>query len=354
MGKTKTLTQLAVLIFLVSAMGYMSVALIALVKSTHLFTNTSVAFHTTEIEKSQPIPEGKYEVYQKGNLIKKFLTYEEAKAYALQYDHTFVKEKGTIRWLWDNYPQYNVFVKSDDYVEFSTFLEALNYAKKQDRAFVYYRKNNSLVWSTADTAKDAFMIKNVPLILQYPELPRGCEVTSLAMLLNYHGIRADKMKLADEVKKDPTQYEVKSGRIHFGNPNTGFVGEMKSLNTQGLGVYHAPIKELLDQYTNNEGFDLTGVAFSDLEYYISSGLPVWVITNVTFAELPKSSFVTWQTPTGKIDITTKEHSVVITGYDKNHVYINDPLYSNENRSVPKADFIKAWEQMGKQAVIVMP
>ena len=37
----------------------------------------------------------------------------------------------------------------------------------------------------------------VPLILQNPELPNGCEITSLCMLLRYLGFDADKCLLAD-------------------------------------------------------------------------------------------------------------------------------------------------------------
>ena len=37
----------------------------------------------------------------------------------------------------------------------------------------------------------------VPRILQNPELPNGCEITSLCMLLRYLGFDADKCILAD-------------------------------------------------------------------------------------------------------------------------------------------------------------
>ena len=47
--------------------------------------------------------------------------------------------------------------------------------------------------------KEAAMIEDVPFIKQLPELPRGCEVTSLAMLLQYKGVQVDKMQLASEI-----------------------------------------------------------------------------------------------------------------------------------------------------------
>ncbi|MDA6082859.1 C39 family peptidase, partial [Escherichia coli] len=62
---------------------------------------------------------------------------------------------------------------------------------------------------------------DAPHIRQMPELPRGCEVTSLAMLLESQGVNAPKMTLAKEVRKVP----FKLNGLH-GNPYDGFVGNM--------------------------------------------------------------------------------------------------------------------------------
>ncbi len=157
-----------------------------------------------------------------------------------------------------------------------------------------------------------------PHILQYPELPRGCEVTSLAMLLSYYDYDVDKMKLAEEVKKDPTPYTVKNGKIHFGNPYDGFVGDMYSLTTPGLGVYHGPLVELANQYVkeHHEVVDLTGDSFYKVLEALNNGQPVQVIINAKYKKLPDSAFKTRQTPSGPIDITMSEHSVLVTGYDE--------------------------------------
>ena len=43
----------------------------------------------------------------------------------------------------------------------------------------------------------------VPLIMQEPELMRGCEVTSLAMILQYNHINVDKMELSKNINHVP-------------------------------------------------------------------------------------------------------------------------------------------------------
>ncbi|WNB92667.1 C39 family peptidase [Bacillus sp. NEB1478] len=196
------------------------------------------------------------------------------------------------------------------------------------------------------------LIKNVPLIMQMPELDRGCEVTSLAMLLQYAKVDVDKMELAKKIKKLDTPYEHKNGVYYYGNPNDGFVGDIYTFDKMGYGVYHKPIASLGEKYLPDRIKDISGQSFKDVLRNIEKGKPVWIITNATFKKLPENEFRTWNTPSGKVQITWKEHSVVITGFDEENVYINDPLVNKPNRKLPKDAFQKAWEQMGSQAITI--
>ncbi|KAB3531166.1 hypothetical protein F8153_05720 [Alkaliphilus serpentinus] len=194
----------------------------------------------------------------------------------------------------------------------------------------------------------------VPLIQQYPQLPRGCEVTSLAMLLQYAGIDVDKMTLAREILKDPTPFKRINGKTYFGNPNDGFVGDMYSLKNPGYGVYHGPILKLLEEYMPGQTVNLTGRSFGDLLYFVNKEIPVWVITNTRYKELENNQFQVWETPTGPVKITYRQHAVIITGYDEKYIYINDPLYNGANRKINRSNFEAAWIQMGQQAVSYIP
>lgn len=198
------------------------------------------------------------------------------------------------------------------------------------------------------------VLLDAPLIWQMPELPRGCEVTSLAMLLQYKSIQVDKLTLAREVKKNPAEYQLQNGKIYFGDPNEGFVGNMYTYTQPGLGVYHKPIAELAEKYLPGKIADLSGADFEELKIHLSDDRPVWVITNTEYKKLEDSFFQTWYTPNGPVKITTKEHSVLITGYDKNSIYFNDPLTGEKNKKAPIKDFVEAWVQMGRQAITYLP
>ena len=164
------------------------------------------------------------------------------------------------------------------------------------------------------------MIENVPFIKQLPELPRGCEVTSLAMLLQYKGVQVDKMQLASEIHRVPFEQDGLRG-----NPYEGFVGNIYTKAEPGYGVYNKPIFNLAEKYVSEKVINLTDRDVNDLYKVISSGSPVWVIINTTFKPLAESRFETWNTSSGEVKITYFEHSVVVVGYDQNFVYVNDPL-----------------------------
>lgn len=189
------------------------------------------------------------------------------------------------------------------------------------------------------------ILSNVPLIQQLPELDRGCEVTSLAMMLQYAGITVDKMKLANEIKK----VDFMNDGVR-GNPNEGFVGNIYTFSESGYGVYHGPLFQLAKKYLPNKAVDLTGKGIEEMYKSVKAGQPVVMITNATFAPLDEDEFTTWETNSGDVSITYNEHCVVLIGYDKEFVYIRDPLSDSLDVKVPRESFEKAWIQMGSQAI----
>jgi len=191
---------------------------------------------------------------------------------------------------------------------------------------------------------------NVPLVCQLPELKNGCEVTSLTMLLQWAGIKVDKMTLASEVKKDPTPYSNSGGVIHWGNPNVGFVGDITGKSI-GFAVYHGPILDLALRY--HKAVNLTGQSFDQVLTHVAAGSPVWVITTFSFEFVPESQWQTVISPEGAYRMTFNEHSVVLTGFDAENVYINDPYANIKDRKLNRANFLAGWQQFGNQAIVLV-
>ena len=322
---------------------------------TKITTQSNIENDQEEVKKNKLIIDsykGEFQVYQNDKLINSFFDYKEAVAYASKYENASIKRyKGNV-WLWDNTPQYNVYLdNSEKFKPFHSFADAVAFAKKNKYADIYYIKNSEFIWNNHEILQNK-IIENVPHIRQLPELKRGCEVTSLAMLLNYKGVKVDKLTLAEEIKKDTTPYNEINGKVYYGNPNNGFVGNMNDLSERGLGVYHLPIFALGVSRQGNDVLDLTGCEFEDLYYFINKNSPVWIITNSQYRELPQKNFQTWQTPDGEVKITYAEHSVLIVGYDEKYIYINDPLAQSGYVKKEKSNFIKAWKQMGRQAITI--
>lgn len=188
---------------------------------------------------------------------------------------------------------------------------------------------------------------DVPLLNQLdpPALLLGCEVTSLAMILQHNGVMVTKNELADRLPVVPIYYE--NGLQ--GNPNEGFVGDVTG-SDYGFCVYHGPIAALACAYIPSERVeDISGLDFDSVIAALDQGYPVWVVTTTTF--LPDEALEEWQTPTGPVNISYIMHSVVVVGYDAESLYINNP-YGQKDQKIDRQNFILAWEQMGKQAIYI--
>ena len=168
---------------------------------------------------------------------------------------------------------------------------------------------------------------DVPLENQMPDLPNGCEVTSLSMLMNYYGIKVNKNELAENIQH--VDFFTDGGKYR-GNPNQGFVGHMSIANA-GWCVYNGPLYNVARKYTTHIE-NITGSDFLSLLKLVSNGHPVLIITTTTFNRV--NDMQTWDTNTGKVNVTPSSHACVITGYSKPKkvVYVNNP-YGYKNQPV---------------------
>lgn len=205
--------------------------------------------------------------------------------------------------------------------------------------------------SFLDTRDRGGIVLDAPTIAQNPDLQRGCEVTSLSMLLAYLGKPADKLALATEVEKVPFY----AGGDLRGNPNDGFVGDIYTFAKPGYGVYHAPVARLAEHHVPGHVDDISGSTIEDVFARLDQRQPVWVVVNALFRELDASDFETWHTTSGDIRITMQEHSVLVVGWDAQNVFVNDPLDpETKAKPLPREPFRAAWEQMGHQAIAIRP
>ena len=155
---------------------------------------------------------------------------------------------------------------------------------------------------------------DVPLISQRPELPNGCEITAVTMMINYAGNPVDKMTLAREMPRSS-------------NPNYGYIGN--PWDNTGITIFPPALMGLVSKYTpSHTAQDLTGYNFDTIKYQLSIGHPV----------------VTWNTMHG-----FPYHALTITGYDTERVYYND-CWTNEKTSATISQFVSNWNTQNRRAI----
>lgn len=183
---------------------------------------------------------------------------------------------------------------------------------------------------------------DVKWIPQNPELPTGCEITSLTTVLQYYGYSVSKTTMA-------SQYLDKGWGSFFET----FIGDPFSEN--GYGCMSKPIVNAANKYFTGNNINayaqnVSGSEFTDLLGYVAGGDPV-VIWNTMYMEKPYIS-ESWYYNGEMISWVAPEHCVVLIGYDtdKGKVYVSDPLEGIVTRDMNL--FSEYYEAVYSQAVVI--
>ena len=193
----------------------------------------------------------------------------------------------------------------------------------------------------ADAGRSAY-IDNFPCLNQNPDLPTGCEVTSLTMVLNHLGYPADKNDLA-------ANYLTKE-EFPYANPYSQFVGD--PTDEHSFGCYAPVITECAIKY----GANATNISYSSIDTicsYVEQGQPVIIWATMYMVPTSYGSTI-WTDANGEtVSWRGSEHCLVMVGFDAaaNEVYLADPLTGNVTTYM-FSRFYTRWIEQDCQAVLV--
>ncbi len=199
------------------------------------------------------------------------------------------------------------------------------------------------------------ILLQVPQVLQKPELPNGCEITSLCELIRYLGYPADKCDLADHyLPRSECWYGADPDRVYMGDPHLDEDGNPCT----GYYCFAGPIVQAADRYCGDHGIpyrgaDLTGAAEEDLTGMLDKGTPFLFWASLHFEDIQYDPCGSYPLPGGRTHrVFHQLHCMVCKGYDESYFYIADPLDYNEK--VPRRQFMKIYRQLGSRAAALLP
>ena len=161
-------------------------------------------------------------------------------------------------------------------------------------------------------------VKNIS---QLPELPTGCEITSLTIALNYLGFSLDKEYMAANYLDKIEPFKGSFDEYFIGSPWDAF-----SWGCYSTVITRSAQNFLRDQNSSLHAYNLTGSSLETLCGEVAAGNPiiVWGSQNVNDASVSKPILLDDGTTTYWY---TNEHCMVLIGYDlvKSTVTVCDPL-----------------------------
>ena len=196
--------------------------------------------------------------------------------------------------------------------------------------------------------------REVTLQLQEPQLPNGCEVTSLAMVLGWAGYPVDKLELYEGYLPRQDFTETPEGWTVGGNPEDVYVGDAAS-KLGGWYCFEGPIVEAGNAYLQAQGSGwavraVSGLSQRQFNGYLEDGVPLvaWVTLDYT---APVDSLRSWYLADGSLyQPLSNLHCVVVVEHGEDGYLTADPLEGWQ--WVEESTFWDIFDAMGRRAVIV--
>ncbi len=192
------------------------------------------------------------------------------------------------------------------------------------------------------------------MIKQLPELPTGCEVTALTMVLSYYGYPAEKTDMAFHYLPTTSMSFYDSGSGVVGpDMNHYFVGDPggEGMICGNYAIETAANKFLEDQKGRHTAKAIRDAKPEELYDYVAQDIPVviWCTVNMQDREYPQG----WYCEDGSyVDWSYNDHGAVLVGYNDTDatVEIADPIY--DFISCSKERFERIYAERGSQCVVL--
>lgn len=215
--------------------------------------------------------------------------------------------------------------------------------KVESEDWVYLEEEHYPIDRNSVTARDVQL--PVSFLNQNPELPTGCEVTSLTTVLNYLGYKVSKETMADNYLPKCNFDEGTFWDYFIGDPRDEYA----------FGCYSSPIISAANSYLKNQkskyrALDYSGSGFEIFLREVEAGNPIILWSTIDLAD----AFVTlgWEVNGQYVEWIAPEHCVTMIGYnlDRNTVTLSDPLVG-----IVEADMDTVYlryRQMCSRAVVI--
>ena len=238
------------------------------------------------------------------------------------------KETGTLQYYGNNgqmqYGQRNI---DGHWYNFDTYNGAMKtglvYIPEQNKT-VYYGSNGQMqhgvfklgkITYTADHISGAIIgvYNDAEVIGQNPELPTGCEITAVTMMLRYAGANVNKIQLANEMPRS-------------NNGDYGFVGNPFSVT--GWWVFPTGVAPVVNKHLGHSQV-MTGASLESIKNKLLNGhlVVAWVANMNGFVN----------------------HAIALTGYNGNMLYYNNP-WTARKESMSISSFYTHWNADKQRAL----